>query len=103
MESLAAFLASGRVLDAVLACVLFEMFGLLAWRALSGNHAVPGDVYFNLGAAAGLLVAAHAVLAGAAWPLTALALLAALGAHLAALALRCRPAPKSATHRVSWR
>jgi len=90
LDRLGAFLASGRVLDAVLACVLLELLGLLAWRLLRGEHRVPPDVYFNLGAAAALLLAAHAVLAGAHWGATALCLLAALGAHLVALGQRWR-------------
>jgi hypothetical protein len=85
-----ALLGSGRVLDAVLACIVLELLGLLAWRLLRREHAVQADVYLNMVSAAGLLLAAHAVLAAAWWGLTGLCLSASLVAHLAALRLRWR-------------
>jgi hypothetical protein len=87
---LIALLASGRVIDAVLACLLLELLVLLAWRLVRREHAVHADVYFNMVAAVGLLAAAHAVLSQAGWGLTGAALLVALAAHGVALRLRWR-------------
>jgi len=96
-----ALLGSGLVLDAILACILAELAGLLAWRWLRGEHAVHVDVYWNMVSAAGLLGAAHLVHAGAWWGLAGMALLVALVAHLMALRLRWRTSRRAARENQS--
>jgi hypothetical protein len=74
--------ASGRIVDAVLALTVLEGL-LLLWRGRA-------DLMATLLAGLALLAALRLALAGAAWPWLALALLAALAAHLADLARRWR-------------
>jgi len=82
------FLAGGRVFDLVLACLVTEAAVLAVFRAVHGRPLLPADVLAQLCAAAGLVMAARSVLAGAWWGFTGLCLAAALGAHVAALWMR---------------
>jgi hypothetical protein len=70
--------------------VLVEAIGLLAWRRRSGAGPGAAALMANLAAGGCLLAALRAALAGADWPWIAVALLAALAAHLADLRLRWR-------------
>jgi len=90
------FVRSGRVIYLALLIVVLELAALLALRA--GGHKSLGtpDVLANLAAAAGLLSAAHLLIAGDPWVYTALALSLALVAHIAALRYRWRK-PRGAT------
>jgi hypothetical protein len=84
------FINSGRVIDVALLMVVLEMTALLAYRARRRNSLATADVLAHLCAAAGLLGAAHLLLARAIWPYPALALSAALVAHIVALRFRWR-------------
>lgn len=80
---MAALFASGRILDMILALTVLEAGALLVWRRRT-------DLLGTLLAGVALLTAVRLAQAGAAWPWLALALLAALLAHLGDLAARWR-------------
>jgi hypothetical protein len=80
---MAALFANGRIVDAILLLTVAETLALLLWRGRT-------DLLATLLAGLALLAALRLALAGAAWPWLALALLAALAAHLADLARRWR-------------
>ncbi len=73
---------SGRVVDLILGLMALELVALVIWRAT--GRAAPGvaDVLPYLLSGAALLLALRLSLTGRAWPLIALALLAAFAAHL---------------------
>jgi hypothetical protein len=87
---MAALFASGRMVDLVLALTLIEAVALVAWHRRTGGGVAPGDFLGNLLSGVCLLVALRLGLAGAWWGWIALALLAALAAHLTDLASRWR-------------
>jgi hypothetical protein len=82
--------SSGLIFDVVLSVIGVELLVLVAYRLLSGRQLVALDVYANLMAAAGLLGAMHAYVAGAWWGHAGLLLTVALIAHLTGLRLRWR-------------
>jgi hypothetical protein len=84
------FIRSGRVIDLALLIVVLELAVLLALRAAGRKTLGTPDVLANLAAAAGLLSAAHLLIAGDSWVYTAVALSLALVAHIAALRYRWR-------------
>lgn len=87
---MAALFASGRIVDVILALTLAEAVGLVAWHRRTGRGVAPADFLGNLLSGVCLLLALRAGLAGAWWGWIALALLAALAAHLTDLARRWR-------------
>jgi hypothetical protein len=87
---MAALFASGRIVDVILALTLAEAVGLVAWHRRTGRGVAPADFLGNLLSGVCLLLALRAGLAGAWWGWIALALLAALAAHMADLARRWR-------------
>lgn len=80
--SMAGLFASGRIVDAILLLTVLEGVGLLILRR--------ADLLATLLAGLALLAALRVALAGADWRWLALALLAALIAHLFDLARRWR-------------
>jgi hypothetical protein len=90
MDALGGWFTSGRVVDAVLALVVMEVIAL-AFLRLAKGRAVPfSGILVTIAAGASLLLALRAALAGADWRWVALALTAALIAHLADLRIRLR-------------
>ncbi len=87
---MADWFASGRVIDLVLALVALEII-VLPWllRKL-GSRLSLTQLLPNIVAGMALMLALRASLAGAAWTWIALAMLAALLAHLIDLSLRLR-------------
>jgi hypothetical protein len=96
------FIRSGRVIDLALSIVVLELAVLLVLRAWGRRALGTPDVLANLAAAAGLLAAAHLLIARDAWLYPALALGAAWVAHIAALRYRWRK-PRPATPVVAAR
>ncbi len=68
--------------DAILLLLLLEAAGLVLWNRLGGRGPEPRRVLPTLAAGFCLLLALRACLQGAAAPLVALCLAAALAAHL---------------------
>jgi hypothetical protein len=68
--------------DAILLLLLLEAAGLVLWNRLGGRGPEPRRVLPTLAAGFCLLLALRACLLGAAAPLVALCLAAALAAHL---------------------
>ena len=87
------FIRSGRVIDLALWVVVLELAALLLLRAAGRKALGTPDVLANLAAAAGLLSAAHLLIARDAWVYSAAALSLALVAHIAALRYRWRKPP----------
>ncbi|MBL6455641.1 hypothetical protein JMJ55_09925 [Belnapia sp. T6] len=87
---MAAFFASGRVVDLILLLMLTEALVVLAWWHRTGRGLAPAAFLPFLLAGACLMLALRAALVGAAWPWMALALLGALLAHLLDLWRRWR-------------
>jgi len=85
-----AFFASGLAVDLVLALMVAEAVLLLALHRYAGRGPVPRDWLANLVSGFCLLLGVRAVLAGAQWPLLALALIGSLIAHLTDLKQRWR-------------
>ncbi|MEQ8515255.1 MAG: hypothetical protein RIC38_06595 [Chromatocurvus sp.] len=88
MESLLQVLVSPPVIDLILLCVLLEGIILLALYRASGRGIPPGKLLPSLIAGFCLFLALRLVLAEAAAHWVALALLAALCAHVSELVLR---------------
>jgi hypothetical protein len=87
---MADLVASGRMIDLILALVAVEWLVLAAvWRR-TGRGIAPLALLANLAAGATLLMAARSALVGADWTVTAAWLAAAGLAHLADLAKRWR-------------
>ena len=85
MESL---FASGAVVDAILLLMALEGALIVLLRRRTGAGVPARDLVAMLAAGACLMLALRAALVGAAWPWIALALAAALAAHLADLRRR---------------
>jgi len=85
-----AFFASGRAVDLVLALMLAEALLLLSLHRYAGRGPAPADWLANLVSGFCLLLGLRLTLAGAGWHWLALALLAALAAHLTDLKQRWR-------------
>lgn len=76
------FIASGRVVDLALLLMAIEVCALLAYRQRSGRGVAALDLIPGVAAGACLLLALRAALTGASAVWIALALSAALPAHL---------------------
>jgi hypothetical protein len=87
MESL---LASGRLIDLILAATVLEFLLLTLWRRRSGHGVPPAELALDLAAGAALLLALRGALTGAQWTWIAACLTLALVAHLLHLARRWR-------------
>lgn len=87
---MAELLASGRLVDLILALVVLEAIVLVLWHRRTGRGLVPRDLLPNLAAGACLLLALRAVLAEAPWYCASAALAGAGLAHLLDLGLRWR-------------
>ncbi len=81
---------SGRVADLILMILLLEGLGLWYFHRRTGRGLALGAVLPFLLAGAAFALSLRAALTGAGWPLVALPLLGALGAHLWDLAARWR-------------
>jgi uncharacterized protein (DUF983 family) len=82
--------SSGRVADLVLLVLAAEACLLALWHRRSGRGMAPLAILGLALPGAALVLALRFALTGAAWPWIALALVAALLAHLLDLALRLR-------------
>ena len=82
LGAMAPLFSSPAIADLVLAVLLLEGIALAVWRRRTGRGPRPGAVLPFLVAGGCLVLALRAVLAGAAWPWTAAALVGALAAHL---------------------
>lgn len=80
------FVASGRVLDLLIAGMVAEGIGLVAYHRLAGRGVAPGRLLPNLFSGACLLLAMRVGLGGAWWGWVSLALLGALAFHVVDLA-----------------
>jgi hypothetical protein len=87
------FISSGRIIDLVLLLVALEIAVLLLYRPGREKSSSTADVLAHLWAAAGLLSAAHLLIAHSWWVYVGLALSAALIAHILALRARWRSPP----------
>jgi hypothetical protein len=83
-------IASGRIVDVILALVAIEFAVLVAYRRITLRGIAALDMVFNLLAGACLLMALRSALSGSGWAWIAAWLFAALVAHLADLARRWR-------------
>lgn len=92
---LADLIASGRVVDAIIAFMAAEAVALLVYRRIAGRGPGAADIGVMLLAGLCLLLALRAALTGAGWAWVAAFLAAALVSHLADLALRFRNAARS--------
>ena len=88
---IAAWFASGRVVDVILALVVLEAAALLAWHRRTGGGVAPRVLLPTLLAGGFLLVAMRLALADAPWPAVGAALLAGLLAHVMDLRGRWKP------------
>ena len=84
--------ASARVVDLILALMLFEAVMLIVIRATTSRGIPTLDLLCNLLAGAGLLLALRGALLGVKWWWIALPLLLALGGHVVDLWRRWRVA-----------
>lgn len=82
--------ASGLVVDLILALMVLEGVGLVAFHRATGRGVAPLDVLANMLAGLGLLLALRVALTGGSWHWIAASLGAALLAHLADLWRRWR-------------
>ena len=82
------FLATGRILDFVLTLVILEIIVVLALRAAGKRPHVAPELLAHLVSAAGLLAAAHMVIAQWGWVSVGCCLILALSGHLLALRQR---------------
>ena len=87
---MAALLASGRLIDIVLALTALEAIALILYFRRSGRGVPPGEYLGALAPGLCLLLALRCGVSGADWTWTLLWLLAALAAHLADLRRRWR-------------
>lgn len=87
---MAEFFASGRVADLILLVLAAEALLLLAWRRRTGRGLPPMALAGLVLPGVALVLALRAALTGAGWPFVAMALVAALAAHLFDLAQRLR-------------
>jgi hypothetical protein len=84
------WLESAGIADIALMLMVLEAIVLPWWRRRTGNGPEVFDLLWNLASGGCLLLALRAALLKAGWPWIALALLAALAAHLADLRRRWR-------------
>ena len=82
---MAELVASGRVLDLILAGMALEGLGLVAYHRVTGRGIAPRRLLPNLASGGLLLIAMRAALGGAWWGWVSACLLAALLAHLSDL------------------
>ena len=87
---MAAWFASGRIVDAILVLVALEAAFLFVLRLRTGRGPAPLPMLCNLASGAALMLALRAALVGAGWPVVAACMLAALAAHLGDLVPRLR-------------
>ncbi len=85
-----ALLASGRLLDLILAGVVMEAAILVALFRATGRGVRPGDLLANLAAGACLLLAMRLGMAGAWWGWVCACLAGGLACHVADLRTRWR-------------
>ena len=85
---MAELFASGRIVDLIVAFMVLEAVVLVVYRHRTGRGVAAADLVPNLLAGIFLLLALRAALAAAWWGWIALALAAALGAHLGDLRRR---------------
>jgi len=90
------YFASGRILDFVLTLVTLEIIVVLALRTAGKRQLVAPELLAHLVSAAGLLAAAHMVIARGGWVSVGCCLMLALSGHL--LALRQRAAVAAGSH-----
>ncbi len=81
---------SGRIVDWVIALLVLEMVGLLAWQTITGTRVFCVDVLSGIAAGLFLLLALRCALRDLSWMWVALCLSGALAAHLASLWARGR-------------
>lgn len=81
-------IASGHVVDIILALVAIELLLLAAYRRRTRRGIALYDIVFNLMSGACLMLALRCALTGTTWHWIAAWLMAALLAHLADLARR---------------
>jgi hypothetical protein len=86
------FIASGRIVDVILALMLAEAVFLAAYTTRTGGGVAFADIAINLVAGASLLLAVRAALVGAAPQWLIACLLVSLAAHGADLRRRWRSA-----------
>lgn len=84
------WIASGRIIDIMLAVLVVEVFVLIAYRTKTGRGPSITSVLLNIGAGGSLIVALKLALADASWQIFAAALVAAFFFHSADLAWRWR-------------
>ncbi len=77
------FIASGRVLDVIIALTVLEALGLIAWHRRTGRGLPARDVLLHLAAGTCLAGAFRLHTLGAGWPWVALCLAGAGLTHLA--------------------
>ncbi len=82
------FLQDGRVIEVILALMILEAGGLVAWYKLKGQGIAPLGLLANLSAGAFLMLAVLGALQDASFWTLGICLLAALLGHVADLALR---------------
>lgn len=87
---MAEFFASGRAADLILLTLLLEGFVIWWWHRRTRQGLPLRAVLPFLLAGAAFALSLRAALTGAGWPLVALPLMGALGAHLWDLAARWR-------------
>jgi hypothetical protein len=89
-DTVQAFLADGRFVDAILVLMVVECVGLIAYRRVTGRGIEPGAVIANLIAGGALLVALRAMLTGWGLPVIGLCMAVSGAAHVADLQRRWR-------------
>ena len=87
---MADFFASGRVADLILLMLALEGAALGAWHHRTGRGIAFRAILPFLLAGAAFALSLRAALTGAGWPLVALPLMGAFGAHLWDIAARWR-------------
>ncbi len=89
---MADFVASGRIIDVIVAMMLVEAIALYAVHRRTGRGIAPPDILINLAAGASLMLAVRAALTGAGTGWLLLCLGVSLCAHIGDLGRRWRPA-----------
>ena len=92
---MAAYLDSGRLIDAILALLALEALLLITQRLTLHRGPACASSIANSLAGAGLLLAMRAAITNASFAVVGACLLAALVAHLADLATRWRASPRA--------
>jgi hypothetical protein len=90
IDWLADAFATGHIIDLILVLMVVEAVGLAAYARASGRGLRLSDVGVTLASGVALMLAVRAALVGAGWPWVALALTAALIAHITDLITRWR-------------